>query len=820
MSGKTHCKKALKDRYGKELPEEFLNRVVDDLDIMRAKATKEGKNFREMSARERRKQLRAIRERQLITAANLEKTARRMARYNDFAGDATGKKKGQLLREAYLSTLSNTFISRDQAGISADRLGKTLEKRYQQMLMYPMKEKGLFKITKGGSLDKEIMIELFETRQGGQPGKSNSSEARDIATNIKRVQDRIRDDYRSAGMPVRDIDGYIMKQAHDREKILALDEDVDVARRKWAESVLPLLDQERMFSLDKTKEQRLEVLTEIAQTLIDGRSRKANHLEGAADELITTANYGNVAKGALQERALHFKDGEHFYRYNKEFGRRSLFESLMTGIQTDARAIGAIEIFGSSPEAALAADSQRIKNLIGDDAEALEGFGDAIDFANNALRPQVFGYDLTLANNLYSKVNSTMRALNNAFLLGKAGLWSVVDLATAASQITQLTGDNYIKTQLNVFSDAISQINPKYKSEVTKMMGVYLDDMMALNYQRLGLTDVDDFAPGWSKNLQHYTFTLSGLNWITNVSRNATAMGISRSLGRRVDQVFGDLDISIQKSLMEFGIGPEKWDFLRQSALELSNGEKMIVPENIEDSQLSIQLQQLYDAAAEMGSPEPSARAKARLLNGTQPGTFWGEFHRAIAQFKSFPVFMHDIMMKTANSDPDIDAVTFFGDVAQGRANYRALSQLAISTTLMAYFADVLVSASDNKKPKDPTDPQTWKDALVRSGVAGLWGDLLLSDHGRYGGSRFDSLAGPVLGKADDAVSLAEDALAGKDVGRKSFDFVLKNVTPNTFYLKTGLDYMFLDDFREVLEPGYKAKKQRRQMQENRDKLF
>lgn len=822
MSTKKRCREAVREAVGPDIDQGFVDRVVDDLLKMKKKAQAEGKDFSKMAEHQRRKTLRSIKQRQIISATNLSKTSQRINFYNDFVGDATGKKKGQLLREAFISRLSNTFVNRRGAGLSAEQMGKTAVQKYQRMLLYGLKKNGYFAMTKKGALDREIAIELYEKRRGGSPGRSGSKEAREIADLIHKVQNSMRNDLRRAGVPVDDLDGYIFKQAHERDKILSLHDDPDKAKRLWAEKVLPMVDQDRMFGLDKTQDERLNVLVDIADTLVSGRNNKADHLVGASDELITTASYKSITKDLLEERVLHFKDGETFHNYNMEFGKNSLFEAINQSIQTNGRAFGAISVFGTKPEAAIKADLERIRKIIGDDVEASKGFGDAADFSDKLI-PQVMGFDMQYSDSLLAKSSAAYRGLNNVFLLGKAAIWSISDLATSASQISQVTGDNFISSQINVVTDIVKQIPGAYRGEITEAMGVYIDDMMALNYSRLGLTDVDDFAPGWAKKAQQYSFMYSGLNWVTNVARNATAMSISRSIAKRANLPFDKLDPSMQQSLKNFGIGADEWAEVVKGVRTIESGDKIIGSEQITNLDVAERFQSFLDAAAEMGSPEPSARAKARLLNGTKPGTFWGEMLRAFAQFKSFPVFMHDIVLKTANAQPGKDVLSgrdLVKDLATGQANYKHISQLVISTTLMAYMADTLVGLTEGKGPKDPTDPNTWRDAFVRGGSAGLLGDLLLTDHGRYGGSATESLAGPTFGRAEKLRKITYDALEGKDVDRRAFDFVFKDHAPNLFYLKTGLDHLILDDLRETMEPGYKAKKRQRQFDENRDKLF
>jgi len=818
MSTKGRCRVDVKKWMDGKVPDDVVDFVINELESLKKRAGAEGRSFADLSKFKREKLKRAMKQRQVVQASNLEKTISRGHTYKDNVGDAKGRRAGVIAGETFAGQLSTSGINRKGIGLSVEAVGKLRRREYQTMLIKPLQKDDLMAHLKGGALDKEISIELFELRKGGEPGKSKSVEARKIAEAINTVQNKMINDLNGAGLPINKMDGYIIKQSHDAQKILGLDADPDIAKGLWAEKILPMLDHNRMFEPDLTLKGKLAILRAAANTLVDGSNKKASHLAGATDELITVANYKTTGKGLLEERVIHFKDGETFHAYNNDFGTNSIIEAVTQSISTNSKTVGAVEKFGSNPEAAIAADRSRIQKQLKNDPEALKKFNSMSKHTVRAIQPQVLGFDMDGTSELLAKGTSLVSGTINIAKLGAASIWSITDIPTAASMISGATGQGYMKSLMGVTADVLKQVNPKEKKLLTEIMAVYMDDMIAMNYGRLGLLDEQDFHFGWTETAQQFSFMASGLNWVTNAARNASALGVSRFMGESAGKSFKSLPAHMKQTLRNFDISPLEWNTIR-AGVEKSNRGPMIVADFLEPGPAKQKLQLLFNSVAEMGSPEPSARTKARITQGHAPGSVFGSMLRLMGQFKSFPLHMHDILKKTAAADPSKDFVEF-RDVFSGQANYKGMAQLAISTTLMAYVAASLRSVAKNETPPDPSDPKTWLEAMTRGGAAGIWGDILLADHNRYGGNLQSTLGGPALDTGAKAIKIGQDVVKGKDVRRKALDFAISNFTPNTFYLKTGLDMLFLDDLREVMEPGYKAKKRRRQMRENRDKLF
>jgi hypothetical protein len=215
----------------------------------------------------------------------------------------------------------------------------------------------------------------------------------------------------------------------------------------------------------------------------------------------------------------------------------------------------------------------------------------------------------------------------------------------------------------------------------------------------------------------------------------------------------------------------------------------------------------LYDEFANFAAPQPGLREKAFLMGKTQKGTYGGEAVRALAMLKSFTVKQASIMQKVYLANP----------TAGGKA--KLLSAQVASLMTMGYVALSLRSIAKNETPPDPTSPETIKKAFLMSGAAGLVGDMLLNEAGQGGGILQGFVGGPIVSKVDDLAEFGKKLASGestlKDFGE------LGSMVPgnNLWYLKAGLNYTILDDWRDIVSPKHKERMQERR-EENEGLLW
>lgn len=230
----------------------------------------------------------------------------------------------------------------------------------------------------------------------------------------------------------------------------------------------------------------------------------------------------------------------------------------------------------------------------------------------------------------------------------------------------------------------------------------------------------------------------------------------------------------------------------------------------------------------ELGVPTPGLRQRLTMLGDTDPNTANGQFWRFVAQFKSFPITMLTTASRIGLSDPSKSAATLgaaLNPFNQQKGDLWGLTQFMAGATVLGYMASATRDLLTGKEPRDPFDPATVAEAFVRGGSAGIYGDFLLGGYHKFSGGVLAALAGPVisdLGSAADMMSKLNDiAINERDpakrekklrkLGSRFFRLGIHNIPgQNLFWAKQGLDYLFMYNLNEQLNPGYLRRLERR----------
>lgn len=153
----------------------------------------------------------------------------------------------------------------------------------------------------------DVVREMFELKEGGQPGKSGNADARAVARTFATFAELSRTDLNRLGANIGKLDGWAGPQVHDPHKLLRVTED------EWIKAILPRLDMERTFGrdqvrLDTTTAEQARVKAErdqLAQSVrllgqgLDELDARAAGLESRKAELLRRRE---VATARLEER--------------------------------------------------------------------------------------------------------------------------------------------------------------------------------------------------------------------------------------------------------------------------------------------------------------------------------------------------------------------------------------------------------------------------------------------------------------------------------------------------------------------------------------
>jgi hypothetical protein len=193
------------------------------------------------------------------------------------------------------------------------------------------------------------------------------------------------------------------------------------------------------------------------------------------------------------------------------------------------------------------------------------------------------------------------------------------------------------------------------------------------------------------------------------------------------------------------------------------------------------------------------------MLGQSQKGTLGGEFRRAIALFKSFPVSTISKHWMRGWGQP----------TAGGKAAY--LASYLVASTILGALAMQIKEIAKGHVPRNMDNKEAWIAAFLQGGGAGIFGDYLFNDHSRYGKKLIESAVGPILGLGQDVYDLTLgnmlQAAKGEptDAGAEAVRFIQGN-TPgmSLWYARAALDHLMFHQLQEYVSPGYLSRMRKR----------
>jgi hypothetical protein len=169
---------------------------------------------------------------------------------------------------------------------------------------------------------------------------------------------------------------------------------------------------------------------------------------------------------------------------------------------------------------------------------------------------------------------------------------------------------------------------------------------------------------------------------------------------------------------------------------------------------------------------------------------------------------------------------------ASGKADIAGIVHLAVMTTAFGYLAMTAKELVAGKKPRTADNPKQLGKiigaAMAQGGGAGILGDFFFGEVNRYGGtSPLIAMAGPTASRIESAIKLGgaarRELIMGDDadLASKTFREALSYVPGNNlFYLRNALNYLFIYDIQESLNPGYLRRMEKRIKKENNQEFF
>lgn len=812
----TQCEQTVNKAAGRDLSEEEMGRLVSAMEntVKRIRAENEGISL-EAAA------LRAAEE-----ISNAEKLANVI--------EARNKALNTRIAAQRLAFIRDSFPDRPDIGLSAILVGRNeartgsrssasaeqfqLRSKYLSGLNHDLEQAGVLKYLASGSNDAEVADAMWRLGKG-QSTDGLMKESVKIAEIITKWQEAARLDANKAGAWIRKMPGYIARQSHDMMKLR------NAGYAAWRDSIMPKLDP---VTFDGVADKDA-----FLRNVYDGLASGVHLASEKPDWMKGFKGSQNVARRASQERVLHFMDGRSWFEYNREFGVGSVRESIYGGLEASARNTGLMRILGTNPENMVNYLADTISADLKGNEKALAAFNDARRSSIKNQMAEITGQTNIPGSSALARFGSTTRAVDSMLKLGGAMISSFNDLASNALEL-RYQGKNFMSALTESIQGRLKRYSSEEQKEILSSLGVYADSMRDEILQRFS---GDVTLPGKVARLQRQFFRLNGLNWWTDASRNTTATMISHWLAGNSKSPHASLNADLKRALDLHGIGEAEWNIYRTMDMKGSEGRTFMTPDGIEsvpdeviakyvsDRNISVNERSIANARSELGDKlrgyildrvmvamtEPTARTRAFMKQGTQPGTVQGELIRFIGQYKSFTAsFMQQALGREVfgrGYTPAPLGESRWGSVTNalfksGKGEMVGLAQVALWMTFFGYLSMQTKLMLKGQTPR-PADAKTFLAAAAQGGGLGIFGDFLFGEANRFGNGPITSLAGPVAGSADQLVTLFQKARSGDAKAGDFFRFTVDH-TPfiNLFWSRPILNYLFLNQLQESLSPG------------------
>lgn len=745
---------------------------------------------------------------------------------------------GENPAEGVLALLYGSARARYGSRSSANAAQSALYRRYIGGVQGELEAAGLFDVLRRGDLDRDV-FRAMRSLGDEKALRSMPEQAVAIAKILDKWQEVARLDGNRAGAWIGKLDDYGLRQTHNADRILKAGE------AKWKADILPKLDLARMFPNGPPKDMD-EWLHETFLNIVTG----VRDGDPTAGRMAAFKGPGNLARKASQERVLHFRNADDAFDYNTDYGMGNLRESFVAGMHKAAESTGLMQVLGTNPEYNLNAIVDAVRSRLSrSDPAALKKFEGATRSGKrieNAYR-EISGQTRRAASSRLAAVGQGVRVWNTLTGLGGAVISAITDVPVRAS-LLRYQGQSYLQQLGKGLIDPLTRLTDGLDSADRKAVlaaSGYFNEIALGNLA--ARFSPDDNVQGALNKATNTFFKFNLLAQWTDSMRRSTLEAMSHYWGSVAEKSWAQLSDRNRMALERFRIGEKEWAVISKGTTE-ADGQKFMTPTAVREmnpeafkplaaeriraakqeavkagdpakadkaiariledtrSQTADRLQQFYADDLDSAVISPDARTLSFIRQGQQAGTPIGEALRLFWQFKSFgiAVIQRAFLREFHGYGPKF-----------GISQLQGLGILMLGSLAFGYAAMTLKDLVKGKRPRPLDNPKTWAAAMAQGGGLGIYGDFLFGEANRMGGGFLETLGGPTVGKAADAKRLFDSAKSGEDVGAQALRFGVSNLPGNNlFYTRMAVDYLFLWEIQEALNPGYLRRMERKAEQE------
>ena len=648
----------------------------------------------------------------------------------------------------------------------------------------------------GRTRNKATMNNLIREVFGENTG---DAAARELAGAWGRASEYLRQRFNSAGGSISKRQDWGLPQTHSTERVRA------VRFEEWRDFIAPRLNVDKMIDERtglKFSPARLELaLKDVYETI---------RTDGMASMKPSGTQRGrSVATRRQDHRFLVFRNGDSWLQYQQRFGNPDPFDSMMGHIDNMARDIAMMERLGPNPASTLTYLKQTMRKAAAGDVRA-ENRANRKSAQLDDLYGAIMGRNNSPVDSTFSYTMAGTRQLLQAAQLGAASIAALTDINPQV--ITRgINGLPQVKT-INQTLSALMILPQSERAKLALRLGLTAEAYTTLASAQMRYVG-DISGPEVTRRISDFVMRASLLSPWTNAGRWAFGMEFLGHLGDQVGKTFNELDPNMRGALQRYGIGEDRWNIMRTTPLYDFNGATFLRPNDIAArtdidqrmaNDLTDKLLIMINTETNFAVPSTSIRGRLALTGNLQPGTIPGEIVRSFAMYKNFSV--------TVLNTHIARGLALEGVSAKGRY----LGGFIVTATLMGALAMQLKEMAKGRDPVAMDSPEFWGSAMLQGGGLGIFGDFMFSQTNRFGGGLAETVAGPVVGLANDLNNLTTGNLMqfikGEDtnVGREMIDFASR-YTPGSsmWYLRLGLERLVTDQVRMMVDPDAPARMRR-----------
>lgn len=691
---------------------------------------------------------------------------------------------------------------------------------------------GALEAYRSGALDEKILIEQAELangRKGGVTGDKMALHIAEARQNLQRLQLMKMND---AGAAVNDLQGRLMQRVYDQSKLLKVSED------EFVKDMLGWVNAEKSFKRPFEDLNGEDVLRDIYRKVTRNRDVMMD-LDGEDSKAVLrrVQSPANLARVMERGRTIHIDAPTDEFAFMKKYGSDSLSEDSVRSITKTARRVAMIERLGTNPELAYAALKEGVSNP--GELSMLDRHWKNID--GSATAP---------GSGALAKAGRNFRLIQDMQSLFTTAVAHFPNLITGAA-LHSVEGASFWDGLAKSLEFRVKNLSSAARDELLYLHGVGADSHIGEFHNQFSSTEGGKMS--FLSKMHEKYMSLTGIRPMADIQDAANGQMLAARMGYHAEKSFAQLDPQYARVLQKYNIGPQEWDLIRNTVQLSEDGRKYASLEDIRNvpfdkakeilakgginfeglsdakvkpvvekfqRQTATNLANYFNDRSAIATGKAGAFERAAFSNrGFSEDTVEGQLFRSMSQYKNYGFTM---------SSQFVPMLYREGIQGQGAKGAVLAAQVLTGMTALGYLSYAAKQMMLGRSAPSPLDEngefhgeiatKIAEHAMLHSGALGIFNSFLLDDFdSRHGKNFLSYVGGPAASKLSDAMNLWTDLRSTAD--RSEPDklkasavsrFAMNTILGNAAGLRQGLDYLWLNNLAETLNPGYSARMRKR----------